>query len=128
MSFILDTNVAIHLRDDDTATKAKVRQLDGAIMFSIITRVELEGGIAANPAKAALRRPRLDAMLRAIPTVDFDATSADTYRSMVEVAGFSRRKILDRMIAAQAITLRATLVTMNPGDFADIPGLKLLAW
>ena len=32
------------------------------------------------------------------------------------------------MIAAQALVLQATLVTLNPADFSDIPDLKLLAW
>ena len=40
----------------------------------------------------------------------------------------ARRKLLDRVIAAQAIVHRATVVTMNPDDFADIPGLDVLAW
>jgi predicted nucleic acid-binding protein len=48
--------------------------------------------------------------------------------AIVEVAGYSRRKILDRMIAAQALVHRATLVTQNPADFKDVPGLKLLTW
>ena len=33
----------------------------------------------------------------------------------------SRRKLLDRMIAAQALVHRATLVTFNPDDFSDVP-------
>ena len=44
------------------------------------------------------------------------------------VAGYSRRKVLDRMIAAQALVHRATLITRNPDDFRDVPGLELLAW
>lgn len=32
------------------------------------------------------------------------------------------------MIAAQALVHRATIVTLNPGDFADVPGLDLSAW
>jgi len=35
---------------------------------------------------------------------------------------------LDRMIAAQALVHRATLITFNPDDFSDVPGLSLLAW
>lgn len=50
------------------------------------------------------------------------------YRAIVEVAGSSRRKILDPMIAAQALVHRAALVTRNAADFQDIPGLVLVAW
>ena len=32
------------------------------------------------------------------------------------------------MIAAQALVHRATLVTANPADFRNVPGLELLAW
>ena len=42
--------------------------------------------------------------------------------------GYSRRKLLDRMIAAQALVHRATLVTLNEDDFRDIPGLHLESW
>jgi predicted nucleic acid-binding protein len=54
--------------------------------------------------------------------------AADAYRMIVEAAGYSRRKLLDRMIAAQALVHRAKLVTQNPNDFQDVPGLGLLAW
>jgi tRNA(fMet)-specific endonuclease VapC len=49
-------------------------------------------------------------------------------RRAVTHAGYSRRKLLDRMIVAQALVHRATLITMNPDDFSDIPGLALVAW
>lgn len=32
------------------------------------------------------------------------------------------------MIAAQALVHRATLVTLNASDFADVVGLDLLGW
>jgi predicted nucleic acid-binding protein len=48
-------------------------------------------------------------------------------RQIVEAVGYSRRK-LDRMIPAQALVHRATLVTLNAGDFRDVPGLDLLPW
>lgn len=128
MAFLLDTDVAIHLRDGDSVITAKVGALDGAVLMSIVTRVELEGGVHREPAHAQVRRARLDAILTAIPTVAFDDAAADAYGAIVANAGYSRRKLLDRMIAAQALVHRATLVTINAGDYADVPGLSLLAW
>jgi tRNA(fMet)-specific endonuclease VapC len=63
-----------------------------------------------------------------MPVLDFGAAEADAYRAIVEAVGFSRRKLLDRMIAAQALVHHATLVTQNPSDFQDIPGLDLEVW
>jgi tRNA(fMet)-specific endonuclease VapC len=128
LAFVLDTNVAIGLRDGDPAITAKVAALDGAILLSIITRVELEGGVYRDPSQAGLRRPRLDAILQTLPVLAFDDAAADACRAIIEAAGYSRRKLLDRMIAAQAVSHRATLVTQNPDDFRDVPGLRVLAW
>jgi len=128
MAHMLDTDIAIHLRDGDPAVTAKVTALAGAAIISMVTRVELEGGVYRDPAHAQVRRARLDAMLAAIPVVAFDDAAAKVYGDIVASAGYSRRKLLDRMIAAQALIHRATLVTMNPGDFADVPGLMMTAW
>lgn len=128
MAYLLDTNVAIHLRDGDAAVANRILALDDAIFLSVVTRVELEGGVHRDAADAAVRRARLDLLLAAIPTLAFDDEAADAYAAIVAHAGYSRRKLLDRMIAAQALVHRATLVTMNLGDFADIPALDVLAW
>jgi tRNA(fMet)-specific endonuclease VapC len=128
MAFILDTNVAIHLRDGDPTILGKVAGLNDAILISIVTRVELEGGVYRDPAHAQIRRARLDAILAAIPTLAFDDEAAEKHGTIVASAGYSRRKLLDRMIAAQALVHRSTLVTLNSGDFSDVPGLALLAW
>ena len=126
MTYLLDTNIAIQLRDGDPLVAEKIAALDGAILLSIITRVELEGGVYREPSEAGLRRARLDLVLDALPVLTFDAESADAYRAIIESAGYSRRKILDRMIAAQALVHRATVVTRNAADFRDVPGLSLL--
>lgn len=127
MTILLDTDVVIHLRDGDRWV-TNVAALSGAVSMSVVTRIELEGGVYRDPAVSRLRRARLDAVLEAIPTVAFDDEAADAYRSIVETAGYSRRKLLDRMIAAQALVHRATLVTLNGDDYSDIPQLTLLAW
>lgn len=128
MAFVLDTSVAIGLRDGDAAITEKIAALDGAVLLSIVTRIELEGGVYRDPALVGLRRPRLDAILQTLPILAFDDAAADAYRQIVELVGYSRRKFLDRMIGAQALAHRATLVTQNADDFRDIPGLNILAW
>jgi tRNA(fMet)-specific endonuclease VapC len=128
VAYLLDTNVAIHLRDGDPAVTARVAALAGAVLMSIVTRVELEGGVYREPAHAAVRRARLDAMLAAIPTLAFDDAAADAYGAIVAHARYSRRKLLDRMIAAQALVHRASLVTLNASDFTDVAGLHVVAW
>jgi tRNA(fMet)-specific endonuclease VapC len=127
-AFLLDTNVLIHLRDGDETVSRKIVGLDGPVILSVVSRVELEGGVYRDPAQADTRRARLDVILGAMPTLAFDDVSAEAYRDIVRAAGYSRRKLLDRMIAAQALVHRAVLVTMNETDFADVPGLQLLAW
>jgi tRNA(fMet)-specific endonuclease VapC len=126
--FVLDTNIAIHLRDGDETIAAKVAALDDAVLLSIVTRIELEGGVYRDAQQTAARRPRVDAILAALPVLAFDDAAADAYRMIVEAAGYSRRKLLDRMIAAQALVHRATLITRNGDDFRDVPGLTLLEW
>ncbi|MFZ5781117.1 MAG: PIN domain-containing protein [Pseudomonadota bacterium] len=128
MAFILDTDVAIHLRDGDRTVTDEVAALDDAVLISVVTRVELEGGVYRDPAYSEMRRARLDVMLSALPTVAFDDAAAAAYGAIVARAGYSRRKLLDRMIAAQALVHRASLVTMNGNDYADVPGLLLVRW
>ncbi len=75
-----------------------------------------------------MRRTRLAALLLAIPALDFAAAEAEAFRAIVQSAGYSRRKLLDRMIAAQTLAHRATFVTQNGADFSDVQGLRRLKW
>jgi tRNA(fMet)-specific endonuclease VapC len=125
---LIDTSVAIHVRDGDPAVNARLRSLDDTILLSIVSRVELEGGVYREPSQAAVRAARLRLMLETVPVLPFDDASADAYRDIVAAAGYSRRKILDRMIAAQAVAHKASVITMNGDDFRDVPGLVILQW
>ena len=128
MACIIDTNVAIHLRDGDASVAKRLAELGDGVLMSIVTRVELEGGVYRVPELSAIRRARLDVIIAAIPALAFDDLAAGFYAAILAEAGYSRRKILDRMIAAQALAHRATLITMNAEDFSDIPGLDYLDW
>ena len=46
---------------------AKIAALEGAVLLSVVSRVELEGGVYRDPDQAHLRRPRLDAILEILP-------------------------------------------------------------
>ena len=56
---------------------ASVAALDGPILISIITHVELEGGVYRDPPNASALRARLDAILEALPVLPFDDAAAD---------------------------------------------------
>lgn len=97
-------------------------------MLSVVTRVELEGGVYKDVRQASLRRARLDRILGDFQELPFGSEEALAYAAIVMACGFSRTRILDRMIAATAIVAGATLITLNPRDFADVPGLALEDW
>lgn len=128
MGALLDTSVAILLRDADSEADLRLAELDSVPGLSIVSQIELEGGVRARPDLAAKRRAALDAMLATLSVLPFDAECAAAYRHILEAAGFSRRKIIDRMIAATALAHGLALITLNGADFADVPDLALEVW
>jgi len=128
VSYLIDTNVAIHLRDGDIPIVRKLAELPMQPAISVVTRVELEGGVYRDPSEALLVRGRVDAMLEDFEEIPFTATEAIAYGRIVEQCGFSRPKIVDRMIAATAVVAGATLITLNPRDFRGIPELMIEDW
>ena len=127
MPHLLDTSVAIHLRDS-SALEDHLAQLDERPALSAVSRVELENGVYRDPRWSAVRRATLDAMLARMETLDFGEEAVAAYRAIVAAVGYSKRKTLDRMIAATALAHGLTLVTLNGRDFADVPGLGLEVW
>ena len=127
MAVLLDTSVVIHLRDS-TALVERLLQLGERPALSAISRVELENGVYRDPQWSALRRATLDAMLAQLHTISFGEEAIAAYRGIVEALGYSRRKTLDRMIAATALVEGRTLVTLNGDDFTEIPGLEVDVW
>ena len=65
----------------------------------------------------------LESFIRAIPIVDFDEPAARAYASLP----FKRARF-DRLLAAHALSIDATIITNNEADFADVPGLKTENW
>ncbi|CAN5440658.1 type II toxin-antitoxin system VapC family toxin [soil metagenome] len=128
MPYLIDTNIAIHLRDGDREIARRIVALGDAPAISIVTLVELEGGIHARPALAEARRARVEAMLTETRVVPFDASVVASYGEIVRARGYSRSRLIDRLIAATAIVHDFVLITINGDDFRSIPDLKLEIW
>lgn len=125
---MLDTSAAILLRDGHEPVLRRVEQLSSIPLISILTRVELEGGLYRDPRITPVVRPRLELMLAQVTQLPFEIEEAATYGRIVAELGYSRAKVIDRMIAAQALVARATLATLNPRDFHEVPGLPVADW
>lgn len=124
---VLDTSAAIALLND---TRRYAERLAGVqtLSISVVTLVELIGGRRADDPNADLREAQLRDFVSMTTTTPFDVDMAEAYGRIVAALGFSRRQVLDRMIAATALVLGATLVTLNPDDFRAIPHLRVEAW
>jgi tRNA(fMet)-specific endonuclease VapC len=128
LAALLDTDVVIHLRDGDAWTENEFRQLSPPLFISAITRIELENGIWREPEWASLRRRALEQLLVVVTTLPFSHDEIAAYQRILEMAGFSKRKIADRMTAATALVHDLPLVTFNGRDFRDIQSLSLIDW
>jgi predicted nucleic acid-binding protein len=124
LPLLLDTSVAISIRDGDPDIRRRIAATQERLILSIVTVVELEGGIDKDDA----RRAGLDLLTRALEVRAFGASEARAYGSIVAACGYSRRKVLDRMIAAQALVLDIPLLTLNGADVREVPGLRLIEW
>ena len=116
------------MREGDVRVIRRSAELRDSALLSILSAVELEGGVPLAPEGAALRREKLDEIYEAVEVLPFEWGDAAAYRLIVAQCGFSRPKIIDRMIAAQAIVAGAALATLNPRDFRGIPGLTIEDW
>lgn len=120
--YLLDTNCCIYLMADNEAVlAARVRGADrGTIGISAIVHAELCFGLHVRGKEGLVVLKRL---VNIFPVLPFDQAASEASQKVP----FKRGR-LDRLIAAHALSLDATLVTNNEADFADIPGLKIENW
>lgn len=128
MPYLIDTNIAIHAREGAASVLAKLAENMGAARLSALSLAELQRGLYKDPAVTTIRRNRLDALLRIVPVLPFDAAAAEAYGQIIAACGWVKGRDYDRMIAAHAIATKSVLVTNNGDDFRDIPGLTIENW
>ena len=120
--------MAIAVGELEAAAAARFESLDQLPILSVLTVVELQGGIAAATTERLKRERLLARLTTALPILSFGERQAEAYGRIVDLIGFSRTKVIDRLIAAQAISAGAVLATLNPRDFRDVPGLAVEDW
>ena len=127
-AFLLDSSACIPvLRNQAGLGKLPDPALTG---ISVIVAAELWTGVKKNLATHPHQAKRLEAFLGFFSLVDFTLDAALHYaeiRATLETAGTPIGP-LDLLIAAQARSLGATLVTANAGEFKRVKGLKVLVW
>jgi tRNA(fMet)-specific endonuclease VapC len=120
--FLLDANIAIYaMIDAGSSVNRRIQQSEpGAVAMSAISFAEVVLGVRAQkPPPPEV----LEAFVEAVPIVPFDEAAARVYAKLP-----FRRGGFDRLLAAHALSIGATVVTNNEGDFAPISGLELENW
>lgn len=128
--YMLDTNICIYLMKHQPPEVAErfAQCYVGDVVISSITLAELEYGVVCSGSQRRRNRDALDAFLQEVPAMPFDNAAAQTYGPVRLATRERKRDALDKMIAAHALALGATLVTNNLADFAGYPNLKLENW
>ena len=128
--YLLDTNILIAALKGQLGVRKRLNSLPlSAMRLSAIVLGELEFG-AEKSAHGERNRIRLAALAQRLPLVGIDF---DTTRHYAQVRALLERKgtpigANDTWIAAQALTINATLVTGNEREFSRVPGLMLENW
>ncbi len=130
MKYLLDTNICIYvIHQQPQAVASRVKSLMvGDASMSIITFAELRAGIEKITTTRKHNERILELFVRRIPVLPFDEAAARSYGVLRAAMPDRRRNALDRLIAAHALSLGATLVTNNEADFKDYPGLVVENW
>lgn len=130
MPYMLDTNICIYvMKAHPPEVLARLTALDqGDVMMSVVTYAELRAGIETLTDTRFQNENALKLLVRRIPVKHFDEAAAESFGRLRAAVRDRRRDALDRMIAAHAVSLDATLITNNETDFKDYPGLKVENW
>ena len=129
MRYLLDTNICIYLLNGGwSKLERQFSQLQfGDALMSAIVLAELRAGIEKTATRDADERA-LNALMEELKVMPFDEAAATSYGVLRALVPSRQRNSLDRLIAAHALSLDATLVTNNEADFQVYPGLRIENW
>jgi tRNA(fMet)-specific endonuclease VapC len=126
--YLLDTNVCLDfaLARSEALRDRIASSFNKGLAISSITLAELRVGAQHADADPEDEK-RLDRLVGVLAVHPFDEAAAETYGQVARLIGIKRRSF-DRLIAAHALALGATLVTNNETVFSGIPALKVENW
>ena len=126
MSYLLDASVVFAAACGEQATLARLARLEGAdVATSAIVWSELMAAAPEVDRRLAENRHLISETIDILP---FDHAAATAYGQLLHELEPKRRRVLDRMVAAQARALGRSLVTLIAADFEDIRGLTIEGW
>jgi len=128
LAYLIDTDIAIHVRDGTEAVLDRLAQHQGAVLLSALSLAELRRGLYRDTDLTALRHARLKVLLQDIPVLPFNAAAAEAYGQIIAQCGWVKGRDFDRMIAGHAISTASVLITDDVSDFRDISGLTIENW
>lgn len=128
MGYLLDTNVLIDLVEGRGGFESARSRFGDAGYLSVISTVELHAGALIDGRVDLEMQRRIAEIVDSFTELPFTSDEAEAYARIIGAIGFSRRMIIDRMIAVTAVTNDLTLVTANARDFRNIPGLTVEDW
>lgn len=120
--FLIDSDCAVYAMTAQFPALGERLSLcePGEVAISAITFAEI--ALGSNTGK--LPPPRLlEAFISSIPLLPFDEAAAREYARLP-----FRRARFDRLLAAHALSISATVITNNEADFADVPALRTENW
>jgi tRNA(fMet)-specific endonuclease VapC len=120
--YLIDADMAIYTMSErfSAVNDRLAACFPGEVAVSAISFAEIAVGtfVGKPPSPDVLAN-----FVAVIPILPFDDVAAREYARLP----FKRARF-DRLLAAHALSLGATIVTNNEADFADVPGLRVENW
>lgn len=120
--YLLDSDCSIYaMLGSHPELRSRLAECEvGEIAISAISYAEIAlGGNLGHPPD----RKVVENFVSVVPIIAFDEAAARAYANLP----FKRARF-DRLLAAHALSIGATIITNNEADFADVPELKVENW
>lgn len=122
ISFLLDTDCSVYaMLGTHLRLRWRLAECEpGEVAISAVSFAEIMmGENLGHPPD----REVIEDFVSVVPILPFDEAAARAYAKLP----FKRARF-DRLLAAHALSIGATVISNNEADFADVPGLKVENW